>query len=76
MSVDTAEDTARRHLRTLAHRSLRFFYLSVQDEVAMASVIADREERGRVFEALCAAIGDGDTERQEQALDQLTGAAR
>ena len=78
MNARTADvpDTARRHLLTLAHRRIAFSSLSVEDEVAMASTIADRIERDTAFRALCGAIRAEDPQQIASALDVLTGGAR
>jgi hypothetical protein len=70
------DDTARRHLSVLAHRQNAHFWMSVADEVAMASVIADRDARDRAFTALCDAYRTGDHAAAETVLDLLTGRLR
>jgi len=71
-----APDTPRRHLMTLAHRQLTFPWMAVEDEVALASVIADDEARDRAFTALCEALRRRDNDAAETVLDLLTGRLR
>lgn len=73
---DEATDTPRRHLLTLAHRALGFPNMSVEDEVAMASTIGDRKERGVVFDGLCSALARGDQAKVDGQLAKLTAVAR
>ncbi len=75
-AVTEAPDTPRRHLMTLAHRALSFPHMTVEDELALASVIADAEARDRAFTALCDALRRGDTAAAETVLDLLTGRLR
>lgn len=75
-AVTEAPDTPRRHLMTLAHRQLSMPNMTVQDEVALASVIADGEARDRAFTALCDALRQRDTAAAETVLDLLTGRLR
>ncbi|KAB2347288.1 hypothetical protein [Actinomadura rudentiformis] len=74
-SPDEAADTPRRHLFVLANRAVALPHMSVEDEVAMASVIVDRFERDDEFRALCDAVRFRAHTRAEQALDVLTGVA-
>lgn len=70
-----APDTPRRHLLVLAHRALRFGHMSVEDEVAMASVL-DRAAAVRAFEELCDHLVAGNRNAAESVLDLLTGGLR
>lgn len=77
MSAATeAPDTPRRHLSVLAHRKLTFPHMTVEDEVAMACVIADAEARDRAFTALCDALRRRDHDAAETVLDLMTGRLR
>jgi hypothetical protein len=77
MSAATeAPDTPRRHLLTLAHRQPSFPRMPVEDEVALASAIADRAARDRAFGELCDALRDGEHDVAETVLDLLTGRLR
>ena len=75
-AVTEAPDTPRRHLMTLAHRQLSFPNMTVEDELALTSVIADREARDRAFTALCDALRRGERDAAETVLDLLTGRLR
>lgn len=75
-AVTEAPDTPRRHLMTLAHRQLTFPHMTVEDEVACASVLADREARDRAFTSLCEALRQHDMTAAETVLDLLTGRLR
>lgn len=75
-ALTEAPDTPRRHLMTLAHRALTFPNMTVEDEIALASVIADREARDRAFTALCEALRRRDVAAAETVLDLLTGRLR
>lgn len=77
MSAATqAPDTPRRHLLTLARRQLSFPNMSVVDEVAAVSAVADPVRRDEVFTALCEAVRDGDARGQADALNVLAGGLR
>ena len=75
-AVTEAPDTPRRHLMTLAHRVLSMPWMTVEDELALASVIADREARDRAFTSLCDALRRRDMTAAETVLDLLTGRLR
>lgn len=75
-AVTEAPDTPRRHLLVLAHRQLAMPNMTVEDEVALASVIADREARDRAFTSLCEALRRRDMTAAETVLDLLTGRLR
>lgn len=72
---DVPADTARRDLLVLAHRQLGLPNSSVEDELVLASVLADRYERDDAFSALCQALRDGEITAAQAALDALTGVA-
>ncbi|WUI02065.1 hypothetical protein OHR68_09745 [Spirillospora sp. NBC_00431] len=80
MSAATeAPDTPRRHLLAIAHRAITFPDLArseVEDEVALISVIVDREARERAFRELMGALRRGERDAAETLVDLLLGRLR
>lgn len=67
--------TVRDEIRALAYRQLSFPNMSVSDDLAALSSIADRDERERQFSALCAALAAGRHDRADRILAALGGGA-
>lgn len=75
MTASLALEIGRTHretLRVLAYRVLDFPFMSVVDDLAELSTIADDEVRDDAFTHLCAAIVQRDEARVEGLLDELT----
>lgn len=68
--------TVRDEIRTLAYRQLTFPNMSVSDDLAALSSIADRDERERQFSALCDALAAGRHHHAGRILTTLTGGER
>lgn len=65
--------TPRETLRVLAYRALRFPLMSVVDDLAELSALADSIVRDDAFTHLCAALAERDESRVEGLLDELLG---